>query len=208
MVDIYAFLERFEDQLVDAFGDNLAFFGLQGSWGRGEAGPESDIDLVVLLHRCSYDDLVGYRQLVDSFDESRLLCGFISSVETLCHWDVADRVNLILDTRPIVGSLEELVGPVGMEDVRLALVESLSALNHALTHSIVHAPDLSWLEGLRKSMRFVVRLVHYYDTGSYVHRFSDLSSLVDDDMQRRILLSEDVDAESLWLWCDRLLRSL
>ena len=31
MVDIYAFLERFEDQLVDAFGDNLAFFGLQGS---------------------------------------------------------------------------------------------------------------------------------------------------------------------------------
>lgn len=175
MVDIYAFLERFEDQLVEAFGDNLAFFGLQGSWGRGEAGPESDIDLVVLLHRCSYDDLVGYRQLVDSFDESRLLCGFISSVETLCHWDVADRVNLILDTRPIVGSLEELVGPVGMEDVRLALVESLSALHHALTHSIVHAPDLSWLEGLRKSMRFVVRLVHYYDTGSYVHRFSDRS---------------------------------
>ena len=208
MVDIYAFLERFEDRLVDAFGDNLAFFGLQGSWGRGEAGPESDIDLVVLLNRCSYDDLVGYRQLVDSFDESRLLCGFISSVETLCHWDVADRVNLILDTRPIVGSLEELVGGVRMEDVRLALVESVSALHHALTHSIVHAPDLSWFEGLRKSMRFVVRLVHYYDTGSYVHRFSDLSSLVDDDMQRRILLSEDVDAESLWLWCDRLLRRL
>lgn len=208
MADINAFLERFEDKLVEAFGDNLAFFGLQGSWGRGEAGPESDIDLVVLLHRCSYDDLVGYRQLVDSFDESRLLCGFISSVETLCHWDVADRVNLILDTRPIVGSLEDLVGTIGMEDVRLALVESLSALHHALTHSIVHAQDSSWLEGIRKSMRFAIRLEHHLNTGSYVSRLSDLAALVDDELARRILLTPDVDARSLWTWCDRLLRSL
>lgn len=208
MDDLNAFLDRFGERLVEVFTDRLAFYGIQGSWGRGEAGPESDIDLVVLLHGCSYDDLVSYRQLVDSFDESRLLCGFISSVGTLCHWDVADRVNLILDTRPIVGSLEELVGGVRMEDVRMALVESVSALHHALTHSIVHAPDLSWLEGLRKSMRFAIRLEHHLNTGSYVSRLSDLAAVVDDELARHILLTPDVDARSLWTWCDRLLRSL
>jgi predicted nucleotidyltransferase len=37
-------------QLVEAFGPSVEKIGLYGSWQRGEAGPFSDVDLVVILN--------------------------------------------------------------------------------------------------------------------------------------------------------------
>ena len=42
----------------------MVCIGLQGSRGRGEAGPDSDIDVVCILDACSLDDLEAYRAAV------------------------------------------------------------------------------------------------------------------------------------------------
>ena len=42
-------MEAFMARMRQAFGDRLAFVGLQGSRARGEATPKSDIDVVVVL---------------------------------------------------------------------------------------------------------------------------------------------------------------
>lgn len=39
----------FVSALLEAFPGQVAFCGIQGSCGRGEAGPDSDVDLVVIL---------------------------------------------------------------------------------------------------------------------------------------------------------------
>ena len=44
-------MEAFIRRMRQAFGDRLAFVGLQGSRARGEATPKSDIDVVVVLDR-------------------------------------------------------------------------------------------------------------------------------------------------------------
>ena len=44
-----AWMRQLSHRLQDAFGARLRFVGLQGSRARGEAGPESDIDAVVIL---------------------------------------------------------------------------------------------------------------------------------------------------------------
>ena len=51
----------------EAFGEErIVCAGLQGSRGRGEASPESDIDLVLILDKVTADDLITYSQLLDT----------------------------------------------------------------------------------------------------------------------------------------------
>ncbi|MEO2798750.1 nucleotidyltransferase domain-containing protein, partial [Flavonifractor plautii] len=42
-------MDAFLPPLLEALPGRVAFVGIQGSFGRGEAGPESDVDLVVVL---------------------------------------------------------------------------------------------------------------------------------------------------------------
>ena len=46
--DINVWLECFRVKLVSLFGRRLRFFGLQGSYGRGEQTAGSDIDVVAV----------------------------------------------------------------------------------------------------------------------------------------------------------------
>jgi predicted nucleotidyltransferase len=55
--DLAASLSRITTFLREAFGSRLMWIGLYGSWQRGDAGPESDVDLVVVLnHEVSWFD--------------------------------------------------------------------------------------------------------------------------------------------------------
>ena len=66
-------------QMVQAlFGERICCVGLQGSYGRGEAGADSDIDVVLILDRVSDVDLKRYRQAADRLQQREKLCGFVS----------------------------------------------------------------------------------------------------------------------------------
>ena len=49
MIDIKSWLDEFLKALSDTFAERICFVGLQGSYGRGEATENSDIDVVVIL---------------------------------------------------------------------------------------------------------------------------------------------------------------
>ena len=71
-----AWMQQLTYRLRDAFGPRLRFVGLQGSRARGEAGPESDIDAVVILDAVSLADLRAYRALLAGMPEREKVCGF------------------------------------------------------------------------------------------------------------------------------------
>ena len=64
MVNIDTWMEGFLSRLKETFGPRLLFLGLQGSYGRGEANEDSDIDVVCVLDRVDLADLDTYRTLV------------------------------------------------------------------------------------------------------------------------------------------------
>ena len=94
-------LDDFIARLDAPFGARLEFFGLQGSYGRGEQTAGSDIDLVIVLDRVDFADLAAYRKLLDGTEDGALVCGFVTGADELSAWDVADFVQLYLDTVPV-----------------------------------------------------------------------------------------------------------
>ena len=51
-------IEKYKDIVVDEFGDRVKFVGIQGSRARNEARETSDIDVVMILDKMEFEDLV------------------------------------------------------------------------------------------------------------------------------------------------------
>ena len=121
MIEIKSWTEHFIRVLEETFGERLWFAGLQGSRGRGEETEGSDIDLVVILDRLTPADVRTYERMLDRLPDRELVCGFLSGKEELLRWEPSDLFQFYYDTRPIVGSLDELLERIDDEAVRRAI---------------------------------------------------------------------------------------
>ena len=77
-MEISSWLAQMQARILQTFGERVAFIGLQGSFARGEAGPDSDIDLVVILDAVVLEDLARYRALLEEMPLRERSCGFIA----------------------------------------------------------------------------------------------------------------------------------
>ena len=73
-LDIQSWMDLFLKELQSVFESRLVFVGLQGSRGRGEGRPDSDIDVVVVLDLLTPADLEAYEQLLDRLPHRELVC--------------------------------------------------------------------------------------------------------------------------------------
>lgn len=178
--DINSWLKVFQEKLITLFGNRIKFFGLQGSYGRGEQTAGSDIDVVIILDEVSFKDLQMYQSMLDSFKEHDMICGFVSGERELMNWEKSDLLQLVLDTKPIIGSLEHLQNLFSDEDIRRSVLTGACNLYHACSHNFLHAKDSNMLVGLYKAARFTVRMKHFLDTGSYISSMKLLSEHVTD----------------------------
>lgn len=178
--DINSWLKVFQEKLITLFGNRIKFFGLQGSYGRGEQTAGSDIDVVIILDEVSFKDLQLYQSMLDSFKEHDMICGFVSGERELMNWEKSDLLQLVLDTKPIIGSLEHLQNLFSDEDIRRSVLTGACNLYHACSHNFLHAKDSNMLVGLYKAARFTVRMKHFLDTGSYISSMKLLSEHVTD----------------------------
>lgn len=202
------------------FGGRLCFFGLQGSYARGEATEQSDIDLVVLFNRLDTETLARYRALLGEQPEHEKACGFVSDEPTLAHWPGHDLLSLVYDTRPFYGTLEHYRRRLSEKNARDALRIGAADLYHAACHSRLFAdvPARS-LPALYKSAFFVLRLAAFVRCGTFAPDKQALMPLLTSE-ELRILqacqagsaLAEAEDARTdalyaqLIAWCGALIR--
>ena len=215
LTDLQAWLALFKTRLRETFGERVAFLGLQGSRGRGEDTPESDIDVVVVLDALTPEDIRRYRAMLDTMPERALICGFLSGQEELRRWEPSDLFQFCHDTTPIIGSLESLLTCIGPEDVDRAVQIGACNIYHGCVHNLCHGRSEASLKGLYKSAVFVLQALHYRRTGEYLRRMGELLpalSALDArvlETAMRLRKGETVDfepmAERLFTWAQEVI---
>ena len=187
LIDIRPWLTHYMEALRAAFGHRLWFVGLQGSYGRGEATEESDIDVVVILDALSAEDIERYRALIDTLEHRELVCGFLSGREELRRWEPSDLFQFCHDTTPILGSLETILEAVDAAAVDRAVLMGACNVYHGCVHNMLFGRKVKTLRGLCKAATFAIRADVYRRTGLYCR---DLRRLIEHaDAEERAVIS-------------------
>lgn len=179
MIDLESWLERFAQSLRKTFGERVWFAGLQGSYARGEATDSSDIDLVVILDALTAEDIASYGAMLDSLDHRELVCGFLSGKEELLHWEPSELFQFCRDTKPIIGSLDDVLAVVKPGDIDRAILTGACGVYHACVHNMLYEKDEGILRNLYKTATFSIRATTYRRTGIYCSRLDELLQHVD-----------------------------
>ena len=189
MVNIETWMNEFTEKLVSEFGARLLFLGLQGSYGRGEANEDSDIDVVTVLDRMELNDLDHYRTIVHKMPEGEKACGFLCGATELKSWPKYDLCQLARDVRGYHGALEPLLPPMGRNDLADAAAIGASGLYHAACHTYLYGAREDWFGFLKEAHKgafFVLRSLHELRTGEAIRAKRDLLPRLSGD-EREIL---------------------
>lgn len=172
--ELRPWLEEFIRRVTAAFPGRVVCIGLQGSRGRGEAGPDSDIDMAVVLDRLDMADVERYRQTVEALPRRELLCGFLSGRGELERWEPGDLFQFYYDTAPVLGDLEFLRGKFSPGDVERAVRKGVCDLYHGCVHNQIYERDGALLAGLYKGAVFTLQAKLWLETGEFVKKHRDL----------------------------------
>lgn len=186
MIEIGSWTREFAQRLRAEFGPRLLFIGCQGSYARGEATHESDVDIVAILDEADAAALERYRSVVGAMPQSGLACGFICGRRELENWPRYDLLSLALDTKPVVGELAPYLPEFTDGDRREALRIGAANLYHAVCHTYLYGDRERELPGLLKAAFFCLRLWALVREGIYCATRAELAQALT-GRERRIL---------------------
>lgn len=193
------------------FGDRLLYLGLQGSYYRGEADENSDIDIILVLDRLSVTDMDLYREILKNTGFYEKSCGFLCGREELARWNPLEVSQLRYATKDLFGSLTDLLPSSTRADEINYVKLSLGNLYHELCHRYIHADrarNIQQFRGSCKSVFFLIQNLHFLERGVFLLTRKALKEAVSEE-DRRALELEDLpdgfDFDSafavLFTWC-------
>ena len=181
MINIDEWLNNYKQLVSTTFGSRVLFIGLQGSFGRGESTDSSDIDVALILDIVTVKDLNIYKTLIAKLPHRERLCGFVSGKAELSAWCKHDLFQFYHDTIPILGSLDDILPAITIEDARQAVQVGACNLYHACSHNYLHGMDVAVLASLYKYAFFILQAKHFCDCGQYAKSHTALEKAVTGD---------------------------
>jgi len=181
--ELEAWLDALVKSLKETFGIRLLFAGLAGSRARGEAGPQSDIDIHIILDTLELEDLRVYREIIEKMPYSEKACGFICSQSDIALWPAGELFQFSMGCRALAGDLKGLFPFPSIATIREHIILMASAIYHESTHRYVfgsdHAADT--LFGAYKSAFFVLQEWVFVNRHLYAPSKNELLSYITGD---------------------------
>ena len=211
MFDLDKYLADLILNCRSAFGERLLYIGLQGSWLRGEAHENSDIDIMVILDGLSVRDMDTYRGIMKGIGFYEKSCGFICGKDEMKRWNPLEVWQLCHTTKDLVGVLTDYLPPATREDEINYVNLSLGNLYHELCHRYIHAnrdKNAAKFRGTCKSVFYLIQNLHFLESGHFILSRKELNEAVPEE-DRIVLemaeLPDDYDFDqafsSLFAWC-------
>ena len=209
------YLEKLISRCKETFCKRLVYVGLQGSYLRGEATENSDIDVMIVLDGFSDEDMKTYRSILKEIGWYEKSCGFICGKEDLANWNPLESLQLKYTTKDLFGNLEKLLSPATRQDEINYVKISLGNFYHEICHRYIHAGDEKSRDKLRtscKQLYFVIQNLHYLESGDFILKKSDLKAVVSAQDREMLCIPElpdDYDFDKTYTavieWCQKAL---
>lgn len=207
------YINALTELLLKAYCGRLCYVGLQGSYLRGEATEDSDIDIMVVIKDITVSDLDEYRKAILSLEGYDKSCGFICGVDDLSNWNPLEICHLLHTTKDHYGKLSELVPAYTDQDVRSFVKMSVGNLYHEICHRYIHSSrekNVGALPFTYKSVFFILQNLYYLESKIFIGKKSELLAALN-GKDKEVLLTAmticnaDFDFEEkfslLFSWC-------
>ncbi len=211
MFDLDSYLNDLISDCRETFGERLLYVGLQGSYLRGEAHENSDIDVMVILDRFSVQDMDRYREILKRIGFYEKSCGFICGRDELLRWNPLEVCQLRYTTKDLYGTLADYLPSAAREDEVNYVKLSLGNLYHELCHRYLHADrerNIAAFRGTCKGVCFLMQNLYYLETGHFNLTKKELKEAVSAEDRRVLELAELPDGfdfdqafSALFAWC-------
>lgn len=182
-LDVQSWLAVLTGKLKAEFGNRILLIGLQGSYFRGEATEDSDIDIIAVLDTLSVNDLKIYRSIIKTMDHSEKACGFLCGKEELTAWPKQDIFHLIYDSEALYGDWDSIITRPTDDDIRAGIRYEASAIYHAVCHRYLYCEDLKAgvekLKGEYKKSFFIMQEMVYLSNHQYIKTKQEMLSYFD-----------------------------
>ncbi|MBI0582166.1 MAG: nucleotidyltransferase domain-containing protein [Methanomassiliicoccales archaeon] len=159
-------------RLDEAFGDRILYVGHTGSYARGEATEESDIDVNIVLDALTMEDLERYRQIVRSMPHREKACGFVCGADEMRAWPAHELFQFTQGCIVLRGSLDHLVSAPTDRDIEDNVRNLTSSIYHQCCHAYLFEDGLDdAAEGLKDAYRatfFVMQELVFLRDREYV----------------------------------------
>ncbi len=167
LIDIKDYCQRLQSILLSEFGERICYIGLQGSYLRGEANENSDIDIMVILDNLTIKDMDLYQKVLEMVGNKEKACGFICSKTDMQNWNPLEICQLKHTTKDIFGVLEDFLPKWSITDEVNYIKISLNNLYHALCHGYIHGNKEKRIDKIipfYKSAFFILQNTYFLDT--------------------------------------------
>ncbi|MCR4885168.1 MAG: nucleotidyltransferase domain-containing protein [Clostridiales bacterium] len=213
MFDLDKYLADLILNCRSVFRERLLYMGLQGSWLRGEAHENSDIDIMVILDGFSVQDMDIYRGILEKTGFYERSCGFICGKEEMKRWNPLEVCQLCHTTKDLLGVLTDFLPHATGDDEINYVKLSLGNLYHELCHRYIHADrdkNAARFRGTCKNVFYLIQNLHFLESGCFILSKKELKEAVAQEDRLILELDELPDGydfdqafSSLFVWCQK-----
>ena len=122
-----------------------------------------------------------YNTMLDTLPHRELICGFLSGKNEILNWEPSDLFQFYYDTKPIKGSLDEILPLIDDTAVTRAIKIGACNIYHGCVHNMIYEKSEEILRSLYKSASFIIQAIAFKQTGKYISHQKDLLQIVSHD---------------------------
>lgn len=211
MIDVDKYLNDLLSECKNVFGGRLLYMGLQGSYMRGEANENSDIDIMLIIDGFTVSDMDAYKRILSQIGNFDRSCGFICGKDEISRWNPLEALQLLHTTKDVYGTLSDCLPEASREDEINYVKISLGNIYHELCHRYIHADrekNTVKFRGTCKGLFFLIQNLYYLQSGDFVITKKELKESVCEE-DRAVLemteLSDGYDFDkafsAVFNWC-------